>query len=112
MKKAIAAIVIVTLLVAGFTAAKLFIIGEPVDGNCLAVTAEAHDGQLDIYMQVTDSAMAISNLQYRYEGTILYITPWKVLSSPLNSDGDKFLYYELTDETEVWVGGRLIWKAE
>ena len=112
MKKVIAAILVLILLAAGFGAVKLFVIGEPIDCDALAIRVEEGDGQLNIYMQVTDSAMAISNLQYRYEGTVLYMTVWNVLSSPLNHDGDKCLYYEITDETEIWLGGKQIWSKQ
>lgn len=111
MKKVIILIFAIVLLVSLFTAAKLFIIGEPADGDTLAIRVEEGDGQLAIYIETTDSTMAISNMQYRYEGTVMHLTVWKVLSTPLNHDTDKCLYYEITDETEIWVGGKLIWEA-
>ena len=61
---------------------------------------------------VADSAIAISNMQYHYDGTVMQITVWKVLSSPLNRDGDICLYYEIMDETEIWLGGKRIWSAK
>ena len=83
-----------------------------MDGDTLAVNVHEHDNQVDIYIDSLDSAMAISNIQYRYEGTVLHLTVWKVLSSPLNRDGDKCLYYEITDETEIRLGNKLIWSKE
>ena len=109
MKKVILLVLALVLLVSLFAAAKLFIIGEPADGDTLAIRVEEDDGQVTIYIQSMDSAMAISNIQYRYEGTVMHLTLWKVLSSPLNHDGDKCLYYQITDETEIWLGGKLIW---
>ena len=112
MKKYIIILLAVLFVIALGIGVKLFIIGEPVDGDTLAIHVSEGDGQVAIYIQTTDSAMAISNMNYRYDGTILNLTVYKVLSSPLNRDGEKCLYYEITDETEIWLGGKLIWTAE
>lgn len=109
MKKVLIPVLLLALVLAAGCWVKLFVIGEPMDGDVLAVDVQAHDNQVDIYIDSLDSAMAISNIQYRYEGTVLHLTVWKVLSSPLNRDGDKCLYYEITDETEIWLGGKQIW---
>ena len=111
MKKRIIGIVVITIaMLLGF-GMKLFIIGAPANENSLAVQVEEGDGQIAIYIQSTDSAMSISNIQYRYEGTVLHLTVYKVLCSPMNNDGDKCLYYEITDESEIWLGNKLIWTA-
>ena len=112
MKKYMIGLLAVLLVIALGIGLIFFIIGEPVDGDTLAIQVSEGDGQVAIYIQTTDSAMAISNMQYRYDGTVMYLTVWKVLSSPFNSDGDISLYYEITDETEIWLGGKLIWTAE
>ena len=112
MKKCIIIILVLVVLAAVFTGLKLFIIGEPADSNNLAVRVDEGDGQIAIYVLSTDSAMAISNLQYRYDGSTMHITVWKVLSSPFNCDGDICLYYEIIDETEVWLNGKLIWSKQ
>lgn len=111
MKKFIAGIVIL-LLIIGFGAWKLFVIGKPAPDDSLAVQVEEGDGQVAIYIQCMDSGMAISNLQYQYKGTAMHLTVWTVPCSPIQNDGDTCLYYEITDETEIWVGGKLIWTAE
>ena len=112
MKKILIAMLVLTVLAASYTALKLFVIGGPADDDSLAIRVEEGDGQLAIYIQTTDSAMAISNMQYRYGGTVMHLTVWDVLSSPLHNDGDECLYYEITDETEIWLGGKLIWSAQ
>ena len=112
MKKNILIIFTLVLLILFGIGAKLFLIGEPMDDDSLAVRVEEGDGQVTIYIQSTDSAMAISNLKYHYEGTVMHLTPWKVLCSPIHNDGDKCLYYEIVDETEIWVGEKLIWSAK
>lgn len=109
MKKILIVISILLVLAASFITVKLFIIGSPVDSNTLAVSVEEGDGQVAIYIDSIDSALVISNIQYRYEGTVMHLTVWKALSSPLNRDGNTCLYYEITDETEIWLGGNLIW---
>lgn len=109
MKKVIIAIFVLFILAASFTALKLFVIGEPMDGDTLAIRVKENDNQLAIYIQTMDSAIAISNMQYRYEGTVMHLTVWKVLASPLYHNGDDCLYYEITDETEIWLGDRQIW---
>lgn len=88
---------------------KVFVIGEPADTDSLAIRVEEGDGQLTIYMQTTDSAMALSDVEYRYEGTVLHMNVRKVLCSSLYNKGELCLYYELIDETEVWLNGKLIW---
>jgi len=112
VKKTVLFLFAILLLIALVCGLKLFIIGEPTDADTLAIRVEEGDGQLAIYVQSTDSAMAISNMQYHYDGTVMQITVWKVLSSPLNRDGDICLYYEIMDETEIWLGGKRIWSAK
>lgn len=110
MKKLIIGVLIL-LLLASFCTLKLFILGSPANDAALAVRVEEGDGQLAIYIESMDSAHAISNIEYRYNGTALYMTVWTVLSSPLNNDGERCLYYEITDETEIWLGNKLIWSV-
>lgn len=111
MKKKITAILLI-LLVISFGALKLFVIGSPADGSTLAVEVQHHDNQVDIYINSPDSALSISNIRYHYDGTVLHLTVYKVLSSPLYRDGSRCLYYEITDETEIWLSDRLIWTRE
>ena len=103
--------VLIALLVASFCIWKLFILGSPANDSSLAVRVEEGNSQLAIYIDSVDSALSISNIQYRYNGTVMHLDVWKVLSSPLNRDGNKCLYYEITDETEIWLGNNLIWSA-
>lgn len=110
MKKRIISILIL-LLLASFCILKLFILGSPANDSTLAVRVEEGDGQLAIYIESMDSARAISDLEYRYSGTAMHLTVRTVLSSPFNNDGERCLYYEITDETEVWLGNKLIWSA-
>ena len=110
MKKIIICVLILLLLICA-CAIKLFILGSPANDTALAVRVEEGDGQLAIYIESMDSAHAISNMEYRYNGTVMHLTVWTVLSSPLNNDGERCLYYEIVDETEIWLGNKLIWSA-
>ena len=110
MKKIIVSVLIL-LLMASFCTLKLFILGSPAKDGILAVRVEESDGQVAIYIESMDSARAISNMEYRYNGTVMHLTVWTVLSSPLNNDGERCLYYEIVDETEIWLGNKLIWSA-
>ena len=109
MKRILLILVILVIVVTSVTALKLFVIGEPAAADTLSVRVEEADGQLTIHMQTTDSAMAISDIEYRYDDTILHMTVRKVLCSPLHRSGEKCLYYEITEETEVWLNENLIW---
>ena len=110
MKKFIIGVLILVLL-ASFCALKLFVLGSPANDAALAVSVEEGDGQVAIYIESMDSAHAISNIEYRYNGTAMHLTVWTVLSSPLNSNGERCLYYEITDETEIWLDNKLIWSV-
>ena len=109
MKKLVFLVIVIVLMSVLFGVLKIFFIGEQASSESLAVRVEEGDGQLTIYMQSTDSAMALSDIDYKYVGTVLHMTVQKVLSSPLHNKGEICLYYEIIDETEVWLNGKLIW---
>ena len=112
MKKKFWIICAVALILLLGLAVKLFLIGEPVDGSMLLCKVEELDNQLTIYAYATDSADAFTNVQYRQEGTALYITFNKVLPSPLHRNGEKCIYLEKCDLTGVYLCGKCIWSAE
>lgn len=112
MKKGIISILILILLATGWFALHLFVIGDPVDGNTLAIDVEEMGNQLNIHISTPASAIAFSDVSFRHKGTALHITPRKVLVSSLHRSGSKSISVELLDETEVWLGGRLIWSAQ
>lgn len=112
MKKAAISIFLILLLIIGSIALHLFVIGEPVDGNTLAIYVQETDHQVNIDVHALDSAMAFSDVRFQHKGTVLYITLRKVLVSPLHDTGSKSIWIEKVDETEIWLGGKLIWSAE
>ena len=112
MKKLILSVIILVLLAAGWFALDLFVIGDPVDGDTLVIDVEDLGSQLNIHIAAPDSAMAFSDVRFRHEGTALHITVRKVLVSPLHRSGTTCIYVEKMDETEVWLGGKLIWSVK
>ena len=111
MKKVIISVLLLILLGAGLTALHLFVIGDPVDGDMLIIDVEDLENQLNIHIDTPASAMAFSDVSFRHEGTALHITVRKVLVSTLHPSGSKSIYVKKVDETEVWLGGKLIWSA-
>ena len=112
MKRIAIILLVLILLTVSLTLLKLFVIGEPADADMLSVHVEESDGQVTIYIQTMDSAAALSDIQFRYEDTVLHLTVRKVLTSPLHASGEKCLYYEITDEAEIWLGNKLIWSRQ
>lgn len=112
VKKLVLSIIVLLLLAAGWIALDLFVIGDPVDGDTLVIDVEEAENQLNVHIATPASAMAFSDISFRHEGTALHINVRKVLVSSLHCSGTKTIYVEKGDETEVWLGGRLIWSAE
>ena len=112
MKKYIFGLLAVLLVIALGIGAKLFIIGEPVDGNTIMIEVEDLENQINIHIATPASAIAFSDVNFRHEGTVLHITVREVLVSSLHNSGTKSIYVEKVDETEVWLGGKLIWTSE
>lgn len=108
MKKVIA-ILLVLLAAAGGIGAKVFIIGSPAKESSYTVRVEEGEGQISIYIALSDSAKAISNVKLEYKNNIPHLTPYTVLVSPFHDNGEYCLYYEILDETEFWIGNRLVW---
>lgn len=112
MKKVLCfALVILLLLVLGLPA-KLFLIGEPVDGSQLIYSVTGENPSLVLNVCTSDSAMALHGWKYRQDGDALYISARKVLVSPLFPSG---IYQTTIDTTllaEIYLGGKLIWEAQ
>ena len=109
MKKCLFVLLILVIAASVFTALMLLVIGEPADIDTLAIRVEEGVGQLTIHIQTTDSAMAISHIGYQYDNAVLNMTVRKVLCSPLYRSGEKCLYFEITDETEIRINGISVW---
>lgn len=90
--------------------AKLFLIGESVDGSTVICDVREDDHQVDIFVTTPASAIGFTDARLRQEGTTLYITFRKVLVSSLYDSGQKSIYIEKCDLTRIVLGGKVIWE--
>ena len=111
MKKVGLSITLVVLILALFSAAKLFLIGEPVDGNTVVCKVNDHENQVDIYVTSTESSIGFTDFQLYQEDTTLYISLRKVMASPL-FDAEQSIYLEKCDLTKIVLGGKTVWVAD
>lgn len=112
MKKALLIIFSVVLLLALCIGARLFLIGEPVDGAQLAYTITEAGKELHLDVGTPASAIALRGWKFRQEGSSLYISCRKVLVSPFFSSGTYQTTIDAALLDEVYLGGKLIWPAE
>lgn len=109
MKKILFALLVLIAIVVSLIFVKYFLIGEPANMDSLTIHVLENDRQLTIHIKTMDSAMAICNPQYRMKDSALYLTVRAVLCSPLYRSGEKCIYYEITEETEIFMNGKRIW---
>lgn len=93
-------------------AAKLYWIGEPVDGAQLHCTTSVEGQLLTLTAETEDSAVALRGLRLRREGDAVLITLRKVLVSPIYSEGSTQATLKLDGIQQVRLGGQTIWAAE
>ena len=108
-KRLIFALVLVLVLIIAVPV-QLFLIGEPVDGSTVNCDVRESENQVDLYVTTPESAVGFTDFRLRQEGTTLYIDFRKVLTSPLY-DGEKSIYIEKCDLTEIVLGGVTVWTA-
>lgn len=111
VKHMLAVFGLLVLLTAGF-AAKLFWIGEPVDGAQLHCTTSSDGQALTLNASVEDSAMALRDLRSHREGDILLVSVRKVLVSPFYSRDSIQAKLDLEGIQQVQLGGQTVWTAE
>lgn len=109
MKNGLLILLAASLILALAIPAKLFLIGEPVDGTTLVCEVKEDAHQVDIFVTTPASAVAFTDVQFRQEDTTLYISFREVLVSPLYDSGQKSIYLEKCDLTKIVLGGRVIW---
>lgn len=102
---------LLALFTAGF-AAKLFWIGEPVDGAQLHCTTSMEGQVLTLNASTEDSAMALRGLRSHREGDILLVNVRKVLVSPFCSGDNIQATLDLEGIQQVQLGGQIVWTAE
>ena len=114
-RKRVAAAILCTVLVLllGF-AAKIFIIGTPLDPGGVAVDTQEEGGVLQVGISSLGSGNAFHGWKVQDEDGIVTITARSVLVSPLFRDGTGTVEVPLEGVTEIWLGeageGRLVWQ--
>ena len=109
--------VLATLLVltAGF-AAKVFLIGSPLDPAGTAVSAQREDDVLRVQISSAASGNAFWDWTVDNQDGVVTITARSVLVSPLFRDGTGTVEVPLEGVTEIWLGeagwGRMIWQED
>ena len=116
-RRRVAAAILCTVLVLllGF-AAKIFVIGEPLDPDGVAVPAQREDDVLRVKVSSTASGIAFWGWTVEDRDGVVSITARSVLVSPLFRDGTGTVEVSLEGVTEIWLGeageGRMIWQDD
>lgn len=116
-RRRVAAAILCTVLVLllGF-AAKIFVIGEPLDPDGVAVSAQREDDVLRVKVSSAVSGNAFWDWTVENQDGVVSITARSVLVSPLFRDGTGTVEVPLEGVTEVWLGqagtGRMIWQDD
>ena len=98
-------------LAAGF-AAKLYWIGEPVDGAQLHCTTSVEGQILTLTVETEEPAMALRGLEFCRESDTMLIHLHKVPVSPVCSENSTQATLNLDGIRQVRLGGQTIWTAE
>lgn len=116
-RRRVAAAILCTVLVLllGF-AAKIFVIGEPLDPDGVAVSAQREDDVLRVKVSSAVSGNAFWDWTAENQDGVVVITARSVLVSPLFRDGTGTVEVPLEGVTEIWLGqageGRMIWQDD
>lgn len=116
-RRRVAAAILCTVLVLllGF-AAKIFVIGEPLGPDGVAVSAQREDDVLRVQVSSAASGNAFRGWTVEDRDGVVSITARSVLVSPLFRDGTGTVEVPLEGVTEVWLGqagtGRMIWQDD
>ena len=116
-RRRVAAAVLGTLLVltAAF-AAKVFVIGTPLNPDGVAVDTQEEDGVLQVGISSLGSGNAFWGWKVENQDGVVSITGRSVLVSPLFRDGTGTVEVPLEGVTEIWLGrageGRLVWQED
>ena len=116
-RRRVAAAILCTVLVLllGF-AAKIFVIGEPLDPDGVAVSSQESDDVLQVQISSYGSGNAFHSWTAENQDGVVVITARSVLASPLFRDGTGTVEVPLGGVTEIWLGeageGRMIWQDD
>lgn len=116
-RRRVAAAILCTVLVLllGF-AAKIFVIGEPLDPDGVVVSSQESDDVLQVQISSYGSGNAFHSWTVENQDGVVVITARSVLVSPLFRDGTGTVEVPLEGVTEIWLGeageGRMIWQDD
>ena len=103
------------VLTAAF-AAKVFVIGTPLNPDGVAVDTQEEDGVLQVGISSLGSGNAFRGWTVEDRDGVVSITARSVLVSPLFRDGTGTVEVPLEGVTEIWLGqageGRMIWQDD
>ena len=114
-RRRVAAAILCTVLVLllGF-AAKIFVIGTPLNPGGVAVDTQEEGGALQVGISSLGSGNAFRDWTVDNQDGVVSITARSVLVSPLFRDGTGTVEVPLEGVTEIWLGqageGRLVWQ--
>lgn len=114
-RRRVAAAILCTVLVLllGF-AAKIFVIGTPLNPGGVAVDTQEEGGALQVGISSLGSGNAFRGWTVEDRDGVVSITARSVLVSPLFRDGTGTVEVPLEGVTEIWLGqageGRLVWQ--
>lgn len=110
---ALAVLGTLAVLMIGF-AAKVFVIGSPLDPDGVAVDTQEEGGVLQVGISSLGSGNAFHGWTVEEADGVAVVTARSVLVSPLFRDGTGTVGVPLEGVTEVWLGqageGRLVWQ--
>lgn len=116
-RRRVAAAILCTVLVLllGF-AAKIFVIGTPLNPGGVAVDTQEEGGALQVGISSLGSGNAFRDWTVDNQDGVVVITARSVLVSPLFRDGTGTVEVPLEGVTEIWLGqageGRLVWQDD
>lgn len=116
-RRRVAAAILCTVLVLllGF-AAKIFVIGTPLNPGGVAVDTQEEGGALQVGISSLASGNAFRGWTVENRDGVVSITARSVLVSPLFRDGGGTVEVPMEGVTEIWLGeagqGRIIWQDD
>ena len=116
-RRRVAAAILCTVLVLllGF-AAKIFVIGTPLNPGGVAVDTQEEGGALQVGISSLGSGNAFRGWTVENRDGVVSIAARSVLVSPLFRDGTGTVEVPLEGVTEIWLGeageGRMIWQDD
>ncbi len=97
------------LLILAVLAARVFIVGSRDYTNWIPANLTAEGRNLTFTAVPTDSAMAVSGLDFREEDGVITVSGRSVLVSPLHRGNCAGVYTSSGEIREVRVGNRIVW---